>query len=522
MPSLVDQKKYQAIKFSKKFSSTVWSDSRQLKLWMEDEKYRQKLKKLIRESIPNEIRSLVWPQIMRLSTIAEHDYDFVSALKSINIQPEDLVKYTASNSSYPTFGGAIDFSLFALSPYGESVVKVILILLSHDFPLLEYSPMLPNVVALLLHNLNEDQVYGIAKIMVSQAQRNDKWMYLPINLQEMMHFYQVFAEVAQQIAPKIVKHLRNISNNSDLWIKWINEFLLNSMDIGCEFRMLDSFLMEGYKVIIRYGVAMLILRGPQMLKCTNVQQLDELMLKEEFKLGIDDDKLSDTAFNIYLSRNQIEGLKVKVKTDLLASGNSADMTLSPQDYKVMPMLKSQSSFMKDQDWKYLYQFIPKKYKGHFMKLLFSTEIHGYRLASLYKECAIEAPQVLLIQTLDDHILGAFLSDSWQGHSLDGRFFGSSETFLFTLAPHDHAYRWVGFHVHADNAEQVKALTDGASLFISGTNKYMAIGGGGAHFGLSIDESLTKGTTNTCKTFHNKSLHSRHSFEIKSIEVWHFM
>lgn len=107
------------------------------------------------------------------------------------------MKYTASNSSYPTFGGAIDFSLFALSPYGESVVKVILILLSHDFPLLEYSPMLPNVVALLLHNLNEDQVYGIAKIMVSQAQRNDKWMYLPINLQEMMHFYQVFAEVAQ-------------------------------------------------------------------------------------------------------------------------------------------------------------------------------------------------------------------------------------------------------------------------------------------------------------------------------------
>lgn len=45
---------------------------------------------------------------------------------------------------------------------------------------------------------------------------------------------------------------------------------------------------------------------------------------------------------------------MKVKTDLLASGNSADMTLSPQDYKVMPMLKSQSSFMKDQDWKYLY------------------------------------------------------------------------------------------------------------------------------------------------------------------------
>jgi hypothetical protein len=96
---------------------------------------------------------------------------------------------------------------------------------------------------------------------------------------------------------------------------------------------------------------------------------------------------------------------------------------------------------------------------------------------------------------------------------------------------------------------MREIAENASLFIFGTNEYMAIGGGGwvtivtspaylfsvivckkeihmirTRYGLSLDRSLSKGTTGLCFTFDNKPLTGtqNETFEVRSLEVFAFI
>jgi hypothetical protein len=70
-----------------------------------------------------------------------------------------------------------------------------------------------------------------------------------------------------------------------------------------------------------------------------------------------------------------------------------------------------------------------------------------------------------------------------------------------------------------DAEQLREMSENSSMFVFGNSKYMAIGGGGLHYGLSLDESLSKGTTGCCKTFNNPPIGGRPTFEVRNLEIW---
>ena len=46
-------------------------------------------------------------------------------------------------------------------------------------------------------------------------------------------------------------------------------------------------------------------------------------------------------------------------------------------------------------------------------------------------------------------------------------------------------------------------------------------GSDPHFGLFIDESLTKGSSHACRTFNNDVLSSQAHFSVARLEVWGF-
>ena len=108
--------------------------------------------------------------------------------------------------------------------------------------------------------------------------------------------------------------------------------------------------------------------------------------------------------------------------------------------------------------------------------------------------------------------------------------------MFTLAEgSERKYEWVGLSAKPDEYERMREINENASLFIFGSYKYLAIGGGGqviflnnilmyrVHFGLSLDEDLAKGTTGKCLTFANEPLNGKPAglFNVKTIEVWSF-
>ena len=78
-----------------------------------------------------------------------------------------------------------------------------------------------------------------------------------------------------------------------------------------------------------------------------------------------------------------------------------------------------------------------------------------------------------------------------------------------MEPYAKLYPWVGRDVDLnseciDNAKR-EYIIDKASFFVMATLSEIAIGGGGNHFGLWLNEDLSYGTTGTCLTFENEPL-----------------
>lgn len=48
-----------------------------------------------------------------------------------------------------------------------------------------------------------------------------------------------------------------------------------------------------------------------------------------------------------------------------------------------------------------------------LRVVFTTEIHGYNLELLYSHCRTVAPSLLVVEASNGTVVGGFCSDAWQ-------------------------------------------------------------------------------------------------------------
>ncbi|KAI8370423.1 TLD-domain-containing protein [Radiomyces spectabilis] len=136
-------------------------------------------------------------------------------------------------------------------------------------------------------------------------------------------------------------------------------------------------------------------------------------------------------------------------------------------------------------------------------LLFSLDQHGSSINTLYRRVQDKGPCVLVIQTAQDEIFGAFLSEAFKTESLC---YGSGECFLYRKNQQDvDVYKW----------------TVANDYMIYSNRECIAVGGGQGRFGLWIHNNLTKGHSEPCATFNNPSLSGQPDFECVALEIWGF-
>lgn len=166
----------------------------------------------------------------------------------------------------------------------------------------------------------------------------------------------------------------------------------------------------------------------------------------------------------------------------------------------------------------LAQWLPRRHTHARWTMLFSTGLDGYSLHSLYRKCAERGVLLLLVRDVQGGLFGAHIADRLRlpdsGHASSTTalatddtlsFHGTGETFLFEVLPMAHlpplldgsapppvsvcAYRWS----HTDD------------FFVACTNDFLAVGGGGARFGLRLEADLQSGRSGACGTFSNPPL-----------------
>lgn len=203
-------------------------------------------------------------------------------------------------------------------------------------------------------------------------------------------------------------------------------------------------------------------------------------------------------------------------------------------------------------------------------LTYSLEQNGSTLSTLYALCDAHRGKrggfVLVVRDAGGGVFGAYLTDPPKPQP---HYYGSGECFLWRAfrlpalpdlaslppppsADTTHAQRMttIGFASRQGSSASLASLnvpsqTNGGHKLATGTStperirfkafpytgendfsifcqpEYLSVGGGDGHYGLWLDDNLSKGVSDTCPTFGNEALSDEGTkFEVLGVEVWY--
>ncbi|KAI9263382.1 TLD-domain-containing protein [Phascolomyces articulosus] len=157
-------------------------------------------------------------------------------------------------------------------------------------------------------------------------------------------------------------------------------------------------------------------------------------------------------------------------------------------------------------------------------LLYSMDQHGSSLQTMYHQLEKHhGPCLLVIQTMDEEIFGAYLTEPIHVQS---RYYGSGECFLWRL---DRSSLSSSSSMHAADPNTTTTSSLLETYRWSGKNDYLcysardyiSMGGGEGRVAIWLNEDLLQGHTESCATFDNEPLSTSSKFECIGLEVWGF-
>ena len=165
----------------------------------------------------------------------------------------------------------------------------------------------------------------------------------------------------------------------------------------------------------------------------------------------------------------------------------------------------------------LAKWLPPTLKCTKLDMIYSTEVHGRSLASLYNQCQRSKNTVLMVEALTGNgstTIGMFASHAW---SMNADSYGDGECFLFRASNNDPAC----FHWVPDFSGSVDAMDSAArEQFMVAKSNFIAMGANNdGTNGLRLDQYLLRGESHAALGFENEPLPGTTEFDIGIVEVY---
>uniref|UniRef100_A0A0K8STK2 TBC1 domain family member 24 n=2 Tax=Lygus hesperus TaxID=30085 RepID=A0A0K8STK2_LYGHE len=495
---------------------------------------KRDVKTIIRENdwpIRHSIRGKLWPKLCHghsteKTTIEEPSFywELVNQLFGNTELPDKIVQL-------PQFVEMEHRHTFFLNKKGVKVADRVVCVLGFSCPDITYSPMVYPIAALLLHYMTEEQCYSCLATLVACKS--------PVFLHQTKLLHEVTWRTVMHITKKHVKSAAaTLSRHCPTsraeriytdWIWWV----LHNLPFNHVVRVMDCYLNEGIKVLYRVAMAILLLfhkNSASWTKDIAESGVDSALAKFANQIPVGPRKLLRVCFGIRgLSSAYI--FRVFTKTEMTLKARSNVMSNSRQlirsrSSENLPTSQSQlnvqmmSHTLTIRELFTLWSWLPVRITMYQPILLYTTEEHGCSLQTFYVRVEQHEPTLLLIKTNNNEVFGAYCSSRWiERNQKDERgnrvaYFGTGETFLFSLYPERAKYSWVGVD------ESKSHVKHSAELFMAADAKMITVGGGDGQ-AIWMDENIRYGKTDSCLTFNNPPLCRGRDFEIKVLEVYGF-
>ncbi|XP_052397897.1 TBC1 domain family member 24-like [Carassius gibelio] len=477
-------------------------------------------------------------------------------------------KRISSTPQLPEFVDGVAVPFYSLKPESVGSVHAVLSCIAGQFPDISYCPSLPAVTALLLHwSADEAQCFESVSRMLACNEPGRRL------LDQTFLAYQsasmTFGDLVHKYCP--AAHKLMVATATDVlevysdWQRWV----LGDLPFSFAARVMDVYLVEGYKVLYRVALAILKFYRKQRSAATSsaLTKQDSAAIRSDIQAFVQNigksvtpDKLLEKAFSIRLfSRKEITLLQLANEKSLQQKG----ITVKQKRQNVQLAVNADnfsSEIVSAKEIRDIWSWIPERFALCQPQLLFTTSTHGCSLNRFYSHCEGYEPTLMLIRTTDGEVCGAFLSTDWEERKRGGNkssFFGTGECFVFRMKPEMERYEWVVIkhpelvntaqsaddeqncaNNNDDAAQSLEEPTADASqlspflstrhfnlnstntsMFMAGNADSIIIGGGEGN-ALYIDSELNHGRTERCLTFDNPPLCAE-SFQVALLEVWGF-
>lgn len=412
---------------------------------------------------------------------------------------------------------------YFLNDQGQEAIKRILSVFEYKYPEITFCPGIVSIASLLLHYMQEYEVLKILSILYATK---DHLMLTRINWNNSC---LVFKKLMQKYFKSDLDNITRYIEANDIhlvfqdWFFWI----FDSLPFDYLIRIMDCYLYEGQKVFYRVALTITHLFS-KTLKITKT-----LVKRETIKIFATDEKnlksidnLLKICFNVKnLSRSFIDRQYLKESQNSVFVFDSPPITdnseknsfavVNPTSYN--NYANSSKIFLKETNTVILshlnlsiiWNWLPARLTPYNPKTLFSTDHDGTSLNTLFNVLDELEYCLIILKTFENEIIGAFCSCEWNERKNKKNYFGNGETFLFTLEPEKKIHRWVGTRKANTQVNQ--------EMFVRVSPEKISIGGGNS-IGLSINASLTNGSSGRCDTFENEPLAKTNDFEISNLEI----
>eukprot|EP00903_Cladosiphon_okamuranus_P022524 g20721.t1 len=440
----------------------------------------RKLTKMCRAGVPEYFRGGVWNKV---ASPTMHEAGTPShKLQRERIWTRVLEKVFEGDGmgeEVPGYGSEMRLEDHCISAEGRAAVRRLLVTIKH-MQAIEWCPSLLDIVPVLLIYMPESCVYGVVdELWVMRP------LFFPHSEGEFEAWAATFKNMVKDFFPQTSKEMSKCGADEP---EHLSQILLRMFVPILPLRYLvvvwDAWFCEGSKVIFRYGLALLKMYKKRLktLKLKPGQgaqwwaKLRDWVHEPSFSFP----ELTSKAFNLrtrgglrpvswamlenYHDKNEAE---VRSRMDRVAgakldqNGVAADRADEAQPFFWPPfqltatfpppaLLAGLPARAK------LVKWVPEILRHKRLRVVFTTEIHGYNLELLYSHCRTVSPSLLVVEAANGAVVGGFCSDAWQyphAKQTQGGMYGNGQCFLFRLDPNPTTFRWQGGAGAADIIKQ---------------------------------------------------------------------